>query len=75
VRVGGQQFEDDQNTLPLGAFTLVDLFLSRPLTRWGEVFLGVENLFDEEYATGRTTEGVVSIGTPRLVRGGVRLTF
>ena len=38
-------------------------------------YFAVENLFDTTYATGRTTEGVVSIGVPRLVRGGVRLSF
>lgn len=71
----GSQWEDDANTLRLGSTFLVDLMLSRPVTRWGEVFLAVENLFDETYATGRTSEGVVSIGAPRLVRGGIRLTF
>jgi len=74
-RFVGEQFEDDANTLPLGSFFVLDLFLSRQVTRWGEVFLSVENVFDEKYATGRTSEGVVSIGTPRLVRGGLRLTF
>jgi outer membrane receptor protein involved in Fe transport len=71
----GSQWEDDANTLRLGSTFLVDLMLSRPVTRWGEVFLAVENLLDETYATGRTSEGVVSIGAPRLVRGGIRLTF
>jgi hypothetical protein len=53
----------------------VDFALSRALAKWSEVFVSVENLFDTIYATGRTSEGVVSIGAPRLVRGGVRLTF
>jgi outer membrane receptor protein involved in Fe transport len=75
ARVVGGQFEDDANTLPLGSFFVVDVLLSRRLTKWGELFFAVENLFDETYATGRTSEGVVSIGTPRLIRGGVRLTF
>ena len=72
--VGGQ-FEDDTNTLPLGNYVVVDLALSRALAKWSEVFVGVENLFDTTYATGRTSEGVVSIGAPRLLRGGVRLSF
>jgi outer membrane cobalamin receptor len=75
VRHVGGQFEDDQNTLPLGSYLVVDLLLSRALTRWSEVFVGVENLFDQTYATGRSPDGVVSIGAPRLVRGGVRLQF
>ena len=75
TRVIGDQFEDDQNTLALGSYLVVDVFLSRALTRWSEVFVGVENLFDKEYAVGRTTEGITTIGAPRLVRGGVRLSF
>ena len=75
VRFVGDQFEDDLNTLPLGSYTVVDLTISRAFAKWGEVFVAVENLFDQTYAVGRTTNGVTSIGAPRLVRGGVRLTF
>jgi hypothetical protein len=39
------------------------------------VFAAVENVFDTPYSVGRTSEGVVSIGAPRIVRGGLRLTF
>jgi len=74
-RFVGRAFEDDANTLPLGSYFLVDVMVSRAVTKWGEVFAGVENLFDEVHSTGRTSEGVVSIGTPRLVRGGIRLSF
>ena len=75
VRFVGDQFEDDLNTLSLGSYTVVDLTISRAFAKWGEVFVAVENLFDQTYAVGRTTSGVTSIGAPRLVRGGVRLTF
>jgi outer membrane receptor protein involved in Fe transport len=75
ARFVGSQFEDDLNTLPLGRYTVVDVHVSRAVTRWATVFLGIENLTDEEYAVARTSDGVVSIGTPRFVRGGVRLTF
>jgi outer membrane receptor protein involved in Fe transport len=75
ARYVGGQFEDDQNTLPLGSYTVFDLFVSRRFAPWVEGFAGVENIFDTTYSTGRTSEGVVSIGAPRLVRGGVRLAF
>ena len=75
VRFVGRQFEDDLNTLPLGSYPVVDLFLSRRLTRWAEVFVGLENLLDRTYSTGRTSEGVVSIGAPFQAHGGVRLQF
>ncbi len=66
------QFEDDQNTLPLAAATVVDLGVSHPLGRGGEIFLAAENLFSARVETGRTADGVVSIAPPRLVHGGVR---
>jgi iron complex outermembrane receptor protein len=75
VRYVGRQFEDDLNTLPLNPFTVVDLQLSRPLAKWADVFLGFENLTGETYAVQRTTDGIVTIGSPRLVRGGFRLTY
>jgi outer membrane receptor protein involved in Fe transport len=75
VRYVGEQYEDDLNTLTLGSYFTVDLFASRQVTRWLEVFAGVENLLDATYSTGRTSEGVISIGAPRVVRGGLRLTF
>jgi len=75
VRLVGKQFEDDLNTLPLGGFVVVDVALSRAFAKWGEAFVSAENLFDQTYAVGRTTGDVVSIGAPRLVRGGVRLSF
>jgi outer membrane receptor protein involved in Fe transport len=53
----------------------VDLFVSRRVTKWAEAFVAVENLLDTTYTTGRTSDGVVSIGAPFLVHGGVRLQF
>ncbi len=75
LRVVGDQFEDDLNTLKLGSFFVIDLFVSRAITRWAEVYLAVENLLDATYSVGRSTDGVTSIGAPRSVRGGLRLTF
>jgi iron complex outermembrane recepter protein len=75
ARYVGPQYEDDLNTLPLGSYVTLDVFVSRAVTRWLEAFAAVENLLDRTYATGRTSEGVIAIGAPRLVRGGVRLTF
>jgi outer membrane receptor protein involved in Fe transport len=75
ARLGGTQYEDDLNTLPLGGFALVDVYLGRQLVRGVDIFGAVENLFDTTYAVGRTAEGTVTIGAPRLVHGGVRLSF
>ncbi|HEX9821944.1 MAG TPA: TonB-dependent receptor [Methylomirabilota bacterium] len=75
ARYVGTQFEDDLNTLPLGSYVVFDLFASRAVTTWLELFAGVENLLDTTYTVARTSEGVISIGAPRIVRGGLRLTF
>ena len=75
ARFVGSQFEDDQNTLRLGSYWVFDLFLSRRITQWAEVYVGFENLFNTTYSVGRSTDGVVSIGAPLMVHGGVRITL
>src|SRR5262245_56750256 len=60
---------------PLTPYTVVDLQFSRPITKWGEIFVAFENILGETYAVQRTTDGVVTAGNPRLIRGGVRLTY
>ncbi|MBI3425502.1 MAG: TonB-dependent receptor [Acidobacteria bacterium] len=70
-RAIGKQFDDDQNLLPLGNFAVVDATVARPLGRWFEVFVAVQNLLDEKIVVGRTP--LETLGMPRLVRGGVRL--
>jgi outer membrane receptor protein involved in Fe transport len=75
VRLAGTQYEDDLNTLPLGGFAVVDVYVGRQLVRGVEAFGAVENLFDSTYAVGRTAEGTVTTAAPRLVHGGIRLSF
>ena len=75
IRWLGGQFEDDRNQLRLGSFAVVDLFLGRELVPGLAAFVSVENLLDREVAVGRTGDGLVSIGSPRRVFGGVRLVF
>ena len=75
ARFVGAQYEDDLNTLRLGSYWVFDLFFSRRLAGWGEAYLGLENLFNTTYSVGRSSDGVVSIGAPFLVRGGIRLSL
>ncbi len=72
-RASGKQFDDDQNRLPLGGFAVFDVTVARPLARYVEAFVAVQNLFDERYAVGRTP--LETLGMPRMVRGGVRFRF
>jgi len=48
VRAYGMQFDDDQNTLELARFVVVDASATRTLTRVLHVFAAIENLFDVE---------------------------
>ena len=75
ARFIGPQYEDDQNTLRLGSYWVFDLFLSRRLAKWAEIYVGIENLFNTTYSVGRTSDGVVSIGAPLLVHGGIRISL
>jgi outer membrane receptor protein involved in Fe transport len=72
VRWIGRQFEDDENQLILGEVVIADLTLSRALTRNIELFITAENIGDARIETGRTGDGLVNVGTPRYVVGGLR---
>jgi outer membrane receptor protein involved in Fe transport len=71
VRWLSRAWEDDQSTLPLPAFAVVDASVARRVGRNAEVFLAVENLLDRAYLVGRA--GVDTVGAPRLVRAGLRV--
>jgi len=80
VQFIGRQFDDDQNTrvVPgettpgLPGYGIVDLMLWRAVGRNLDVFLGVQNLTNREYFVGTLP---TTIGSPRLVNGGVRVRF
>ena len=86
----GLQYNDDLNqnfipvntlasegysaTYPAGlpGYSVADLNISRALTRNFEAFFGVQNLFDKTYFVQTNPS---TIGTPRLINGGVRVRF
>ncbi|MEE9154058.1 MAG: TonB-dependent receptor [candidate division NC10 bacterium] len=74
-RYVGEQFEDDLNSITLDDFFVVNLRLSRQIMKGWEAFLSVENLFDKTYEVGETTDGIVTIGAPLLVHGGIQAQF
>ncbi len=59
----------------LDSYFVLDLSVARPLGRGRQVFLQVENILDETYEVGRSSNGIVTTGTPRLVHGGLRIHF
>ena len=54
----------------LPAYTVTNLTVARTINRQVDVFLGVQNLFGTVYYVGTDP---TTIGTPRLVNGGIRL--
>ena len=68
----GAQFDDDRNTASreLPGYAVVDLMAARSIRRNVELFFGVQNLLDRVYLVGTLP---TTVGTPRLVSGGVRL--
>ena len=72
-RFVGQQFDDDQNLLPLGNFGTMNLLLAREFSRGVQGFLAFENLLNTRYAVGRTP--VPTLGPPLLFRIGIRLDY
>jgi outer membrane cobalamin receptor len=72
-RYVGTRFEDDLNLLEQGAFFTVDLQLSRLLFEQLEAFVGVENLLDEDYQVAVSTDGLIRLGSPRLINIGLRV--
>lgn len=72
VRWIGEQFEDDLNTLTLAAVTVADLALEYRVSPRLSLHLSAENLTDERIETGRSADGLVNVGTPRLVMIGFR---
>ena len=70
-RLVGNQFDDDLNQLELDRFFTLDALVAHPITKGVDLFAAFENLFDQEYAIGRTP--VRTIGPPFLARFGIRL--
>ena len=69
----GSTFDDDQNTLLLNHYFLLDASASRPLGRGMEIFVAGENLATQRYDVARTP--VLTSGPPILFRAGFRLSW
>lgn len=71
LRVVGDAFEDDLNEIVLPNFGVVDLSLRVPVTPRLNIYLAIENAFDQEYAV--RADPLEILGTPRMVHGGIEL--
>ncbi|HEV7867071.1 MAG TPA: TonB-dependent receptor, partial [Chthoniobacteraceae bacterium] len=75
IRYVGRQFEDDLNRLPLAHFATIDLSLGYEFNDHLTGSARVENLLDTETEVGRTANGLVTIGAPRLFSFTIALQF
>jgi outer membrane cobalamin receptor len=75
VRGSGNQYDDDRNSpeFELEPYAVADVMISRSIARSAQAYFSVENLFDEDYDTGRTP--LRTIGWPRTVRFGIRVSL
>jgi outer membrane cobalamin receptor len=73
ARFLGNQFDDDQNLLPLGRAFSLDAEVSRQVVKHTFVFFAVQNLTNDRFYTAATP--VFLVGPPIFVRGGLRFTL
>lgn len=75
TRYLGPQYEDDLNTRQLGGYTVFNLFAQWQPRDYLTVFASAENILDRQFVDTISGNGLVLQGMPRLVSGGVRITF
>jgi outer membrane receptor protein involved in Fe transport len=77
-RYSGVQFDDDQNTLRLGSFYVMGLFVGREIRRGLTGYIAAENLLNRRYVvtlTGNPANPLQNWGPPILARVGLRFEF
>lgn len=75
LRALGPKFVDDENTLRLGEALIADLGVDYSLSEHVGLFLAVENLANDRIDTSRSADGIFFVASPRLARGGLRLSW
>lgn len=73
TRYTGNQFDDDQNLLPLGRAFVADAEVSRRLYSHASIFAAAQNLFNDRYTVARTP--ISNVGPPASIRAGLRLNW
>lgn len=70
-----RQFDDSLELRPIGGYVAADLYIGYRIEERLELFATAENLFDTEIETGNASNGLVSVGRPRLLALGLRTSF
>ncbi|HEY7162651.1 MAG TPA: TonB-dependent receptor, partial [Acidobacteriota bacterium] len=66
---------DNAHTLPVPSHFVTDLSLAFKITKPVELFLDIQNLFDNEYIADNSGFSPPLLGTPRSAIGGVRISM
>ena len=69
-RAIGEQFDDDLNLFRLEPFFQLDVFAAKKFQGNLQVFVGIENIFNSRYSTGRTP--IRTVSSPTNLRIGIR---
>lgn len=69
------QFDDDLNSRILRGYAVADFTAEAGLTEQMRLVFAVENAFNRTIEAGRSADGLVSVGTPRTARLGLRANF
>ncbi len=72
LRYVSGQFEDDENSLSLAPMATVNLSVTKSVGAHFALSLSVENLTDRRLETGRSSDGIVTRGPPRMARLALR---
>jgi outer membrane receptor protein involved in Fe transport len=72
-RMSGRQYDDDTNNYLLHSYFRLDAYAEHNFGRHLTGFAAAENLFDRSIEVGKTP--LTTLGTPRLVRVGLRLNL
>jgi outer membrane receptor protein involved in Fe transport len=72
-QITGRQFDDDANAYLLHSYFRLDASAEHNFGRHIVAFASGENLFDRSIEVGKTP--LLTLGTPRIVRVGLRLNF
>lgn len=70
ARWSSMQFDDDMNQFPLRSYAVADLFASHPIAPHLEATFAIENATNRRVEVSATP--VITLGTPRTARVGVR---
>jgi outer membrane receptor protein involved in Fe transport len=69
----GDEFDDDQNLLPLGRAFSLDAQITRQILPHTSIFFAAQNLTDNRFAIAKSP--VTTEGPPIFIRGGVRFSL